>query len=198
LTMSAATDDLYKELKAATKRANQRLVRLEQADEISFAYKHAKNDIRNVLGKDTGLPRFEVRKDMSYGELEKRLKYVNKFLNSASSTQKGMKAVIKKRDATLMARYGIKNVSELHRIFKEEDFDKVKELLPSTMVVQSISDAINEGMSADTIEEKLEILLLHSKDEYLIDKWHELLKQKPVELEPNPFEGVNEFGEDIE
>ena len=171
----SATDDLYAELKAATKRANQRLVRLEQAGETSYAYAKAENDIRTVLGKETGKVRFDVRKSMTYGEMEKQLKYVNKFNRSTSSTRAGMKKTIKKRDKTIFKKYGTKDLSSLYRILSGDSFKKATELLPSSMVVQAVSEALNHGMSADTVTDKLTELLQTENDGYLVDKMNDLL-----------------------
>lgn len=170
-----AKEDLYAELKSATKRANQRLVRLEQRDEKTFAYQKAENDIRNILGKETGKVRFDVRKNMSFGEMEKQLKYANKFNNSVSSTVSGIKKTIKKRDKTILKKYGTKDMSALYRIFASESYHKAIELLPSSMVVQAVSDAINQGMSSDTIEDKLTEFIKSENDGYLIDRMNELL-----------------------
>lgn len=171
----SAKEDLYSELKKAVKVANQRMVRLEKKDELTPAYKIAVNNITNILGKDTGKPRFKSRKSMDYNEMEKELKFVKQFNNSVSSTITGMKQVVKKRSATLYKKYGATQLEPLYRILSSESYKKLTELLPSAMVVRAINDALNNGMHEDTIQDKLGSLISQESDEFLIDKMNDML-----------------------
>lgn len=175
--MSQNSDELYKELQQATKRANQRLVRLEQKGELTPAYKIAENDIRNILENKTGKPRFKANKNMSYNQMQQQLKYVNKFNNSKSSTVTGMKDIIKKRDATITKRYGTekKKLTPLYRILSSDTYKKMTELLPSSMVVQSVSEALNRGASEKGIVGALKRTLKNENDDFLIDYMTEAL-----------------------
>lgn len=173
----SATDDLYKELKQASKKANQRMVRLEQSGETTPAYKIAVNDIENMLGKKSGKSRFSARKSMTYNEMQKELKYVNKFNNSVSSTKSGMKSIVKKRSATLHKKYGATKLEPLYRILSSESYKKLTELLPSSMVVTAVSDALNRGADENDIEWKLSQLLGNENDDFLIDSMNEMLDE---------------------
>ena len=173
----SARDDLYAELKKSAKKANQRMVRLEQADQLSHAYKIAVNDIQNIIGKESGKPRFSYRKSMSYNEIQQELKYVNRFNNSTSSTQKGMKETVKKRNKTLEKRYGATKLNSLNKILSSESFKKLSELLPSTMVAQSVSDALNNHAESEKIEDILKKLIANESDEYLVDEMNNMLSE---------------------
>lgn len=172
----SARDDLYTELVKSVKKANQRLVRLEQADQLSHAYKIAVNDIQNMLGKESGKPRFSYRKSMTFNEIQKELKYVNRFNSSTSSTISGMKATVKKRSKTLSKKYGATQLNSLFKILSSESFKKLSELVPSAMVVQSVSDALNRQIDPDDIESALKKLIGQETDDYLIDTMSEMLE----------------------
>lgn len=171
----SATEDLYAQLKREAKKANQRLVRLEHTDNITPAYKIAKNNIQNVLGKESGKPRFSYRKSMDYNEMQHEMKYINQFNKSASSTATGMKAVVKKRDATLTKKFGATKLNPLYKILSSESYKKLSELVPSSMVVQSISDALNRGAKPRSITSSLKKLIGQESDEYLVDSMNDML-----------------------
>lgn len=173
--MTAKESDLYAELRAAAKRANQRLVRLEQAQVDSPAYKIAVNDIENTLNMKSGKPRFSVSKNMTYNQMQKEMKVVNRFLNSTSSTRRGMTVTIKKRSSTLYKRYGATKLDSLFRILSSESYKKLAELLPSGQVVQAVSDALNNGASEKSVDKTLKKLIKQESDEYLIDTMNDML-----------------------
>lgn len=170
-------DKLYAELVKATKRANQRLVRLEQRHTETPAYKIALNDITTTLGKKSGIPRFSVRKGMTFNEIERELKYTNKFLKSASSTTVGMKAVVKKRSKTLSKKFGATRLNELFTVLSSESFKRLSELVPSAMIVQSVSDALNNGASSADIKSTLADLISRESDEFLVDSMNSMLEE---------------------
>lgn len=193
--MPKGKDDLYAELKAAAKRANQRLVRLEHNNELTPAYKITVNDIQNVLGKSAGKPRFKYNKSMSFNEMEQQLKYVNKFNNSVSSTVTGMRTVIKKRNATIYKKYGTKNTTDLYRVLNSDEYKKAKELLPSSMIVQAVSDALNRGVHPDNAIDALKQLLEGENDEYLVDTMNDLLEDLDVGNN-SAFDDDNEYDDE--
>lgn len=172
-------DALYKELKAKTKRANQRIVRLESRGENTPALKIAKNDITNILQNKNTKGRFLARKSMTYAEMEKQLKYTNKFLNSVSSTVTGMKNTLSKRAKTLQKRFGVSSgkISDIYRIFESEAFKKASELLPSSMVVQAVSESLDSDIPSSDIIKVLEDLQKTENDVYLYDRLTELLDE---------------------
>lgn len=81
----------YKELRAKAKRANQRLVRLEQMDVNSPAYQAAQAKLE-ILGRqragDRGR-RFSETGKATYNEMQILNKVLDEFLGMETSTQKG-------------------------------------------------------------------------------------------------------------
>lgn len=183
--MSAKTD-LFAELKAATKRANQRMLRLERAGEISPAYAVALNDMREILNRP-GDSRFKYNKSMSYNDMQRELRYTNKFLRSVSSTRSGMKQIAKRRAKTLKSRFGVAtdNLSNLYRVLSGGAYKRAAELLPSAMVVSTVNDALEMGKTSDDINAGLDRFLLDEKDEFLLDALREDLD---LDDPDDPFE----------
>ena len=121
--------ELLKEYKRLAKKADQRLVRIEKeaasggkyASMINFAYKKAQLDIRKWSGE--GSKRFNVRAPTSTVSLKAKIRDIEDFLSSASSTIKptkenavynekgeliggGMQLTFDKRAQTLNTKFG--------------------------------------------------------------------------------------------
>lgn len=193
----SAYHELKRALKAETKRANQRMVRLEKAALHTPAYDIATNTIRNVLGKETGKTRFNVTKNMSYNDMQVMLKHASKFNKSASSTVSGMKAVVKQRERTLYERYGVRgddNLNILYQVLTGDEFKKLSALIPSSMVVESITDAISNGMNAHDVNTVINNLLDGENDEFLydsmVDMFEDEINSGNYDL---PFDDDNEY-----
>ena len=163
--------DLYAELKAAEKRANQRLLRLERRDELTPAYRIAVNEIRESLGRKSGLPRFSSRKSMTYNDMQKELSYINRFNSSVSSTITGMRKTVKQRLDTLQKHYDItkSKTTDLFRVLSSSEYKKATELMPSALIVSLVSDALNKGAPSDDIISVLERIQSSEKDSYIVD-----------------------------
>lgn len=89
---------LFEELKKLSKRANQRLVRLERrfSKKDSWAAKKLRDrlDIKS-LDAWTGSGRIKANKSMTEIQMKATIKAVNQFLNSATSTKTGIDRVRK-------------------------------------------------------------------------------------------------------
>lgn len=183
--MSAKKDELYKELKAATKQANKRMDKLERENALTPAYKIAANSIKNDLKRSLtkeqnskiAVPRFKASEKMSFNQMQKELKHVNRFNNSASSTITGMKEVVKRRNETLYNKYGAKHLNSLYKILASDEYKKAAELLPSAMVVQAVSETINRGVDPTDIKSVLEKLIKSENDDYLLDDMNDMLDE---------------------
>ena len=89
--------ELYTELKKLAKRANQRLVRLEREFGINtWASKKLQNRlVADPLQAWTSKNRVRVNKSMNITQMRATLKAVNQFLNSKTSTKRGIKQIKK-------------------------------------------------------------------------------------------------------
>lgn len=96
--MASRSDEqtrLFNELKKLSKRANQRLVRLEREfGKDTWASKNLRNRLDTTpLNAWTERGRVRVAKSMSITQLRATIKATNQFLNSATSTKTGIKRV---------------------------------------------------------------------------------------------------------
>lgn len=94
--MNQQQTELFNELKKLSKRANQRIVRLER--EFGYTDVWAVKKLRNKLEVSTLLAwtskgRVAVNKSMTSIQMKATIKAVNQFLNSATSTKTGIKKV---------------------------------------------------------------------------------------------------------
>lgn len=98
INMSAEQERLYNELKKLTKRANQRLVRLERYSgrTDSWAAKRLKEKLEiEKLQAWTGKNRIRLNKKMTITQLKAVTKATEQFLKSKTSTKRGIEKVKK-------------------------------------------------------------------------------------------------------
>lgn len=111
-------DDLLKEFRKLAKRADQRLVRMEQAGKTNVgAYRGA---MRRVSQFSPGGKRFNVKVPKDVRAVRARISAVREFLAAETSTAKGRKAVSKRIRDTIRDKYGldIKNDDQLTAVFE--------------------------------------------------------------------------------
>lgn len=163
-------------LKKAVKIANDRLYKLERRGLNTPAYEIAMNDIKNIVGKDAR--RFKANAKMSYNDMQRALKYVNKFINYDTSTVSGLKKVMSRRDKTMTKKYGVNGAAKLNTLYKvlsSSTYSKLAELIPSEMVVSAVTESIQNGKSGEDIMQVMEFALLSENDTFLADELEELL-----------------------
>lgn len=106
-----AYDAMVKEYRKLAKKADQRLVRLESlADQkgynnvLSWAYRKAMKDIKYWAGQDA--ERFNTKAPNNMNLLKAKIRDIQNFLESATSTKKGITTTYKKRADTINKRFG--------------------------------------------------------------------------------------------
>ena len=99
--------ELFTELKKLSKRANQRIVRLERAfGKDTWATKYLKEKLEaEPLQAWTISGRVRVNKSMTVTQMKATIKATKEFLNSSISTRRGIKKAKLKAIQTLKTRY---------------------------------------------------------------------------------------------
>lgn len=129
---------LEKEYRKLAKRADQRLVRLEQLAKspehsgvLNFAYRKAQRDIRAWSGESAS--RFNTKPPSNTNQLKAKIADIKRFLSSASSTigrtaeTKGIRKIYQDRADTINERYGTDfNWRDLARLFESNLYKKIK------------------------------------------------------------------------
>lgn len=135
---------LLAEYKKLAKRADQRMVRLEQAakrgGEMSaateYSYRKAQRDAEYYsAGKSK---RFNAQTPKTNKALKAKINAINDFLESPTSTIKGIKNIYKKRADALNASYGTNfRWQELADFFNSATWKKLISEIPSDLVMKA-------------------------------------------------------------
>ena len=130
MTKKSEYDALMKEYRKLAKRADQRLVRLEQLSQqdsfvsvLKYSYKNAMKSIKKWSGEMA--TRFNTKPPGTEKELRGKLSDIKKFLSRVTSTKKGIISVYKKRANTLNTKYGTDFTwQDLGYFFESPEFEK--------------------------------------------------------------------------
>lgn len=154
--MSEYTDLLAK-YKRLAKRADQRLVRIEQYSNLkyykgikSYSYKKA---IKAITGYNENSRRFNAKKSTpkTLEGLKTQIKAMETFLNSPTSTKRGLNKVYKQRVDTINKKYGTSFTwQELAIFFDSGLAEKMDAKLGSRTMLQTIGKL--QAMKSDVIE----------------------------------------------
>lgn len=126
----AKYDDLLKEYNLLAMRADKRLQRLEKLATqehyhgvLSFAYARAMRDIKSWSGsKGT---RFKTKPPATVQQLQAKINDMKTFLDSPTSTKKGINNIYKQRAKTTNERYGTNFTWKDLASYYESDLSKV-------------------------------------------------------------------------
>lgn len=187
---------LEKEYRKMAKRADQRLVRLEQLAKLpeysgvlNFAYRKAQRDIRAWSGENAS--RFNTKPPSNTNQLKAKIADIKRFLESASSTigktkeTKGIKEIYQDRADTINERYGTDfNWRDLARLFESNLYKKIKskddyDSKTEMQTIANISANFNEIKQAIRKDREVNIDTLDEVENFAIN------------------EMINQYGKDI-
>lgn len=141
--------ELVKEYRKLAKRADQRLVRLEALSRSSkyesvlkYAYRVAAKNIESY-GSVKNRPRFNTKPPENSNTLQAKINDIKHFLESVSSTKKGIVSIYEKRAETLnktMGLYGGEKFTwqELADFFQSKSYEKLASMFGSKTVFDTI------------------------------------------------------------
>ncbi len=142
--MALKKDELYQELLKDIKKANTRIRALEQDPNVnSYALDIAKKDIKTYLKRKQKKTRFRVNKKMSYNDLQKEKRAVDKFLKSKSSLKSEIKKFTKQQEESFKAVRGWslndKEKKHIYKFLNSGVYKKLKSLdIPSDTIINEI------------------------------------------------------------
>lgn len=163
-------NELFNELRKLAKRANQRIVRLERFTGRQDAWAVA--NLRNRLDTEklnawTPKGRIKYNKSMNITELRATIKATKNFLNSATSTKRGIRKVIQKQIKGLGLSLDIeeKDAEFFYRLFEDTDYTF---FVPKYITASAMNDLIQESIeyryNVDRYLEALEIYITIGND----------------------------------
>ena len=131
--------ELFNELKKLSKRANQRIVRLEREfGKDTWATKYLKEKLTTEpLQAWTISGRVRVNKSMTVTQMKATIKATKEFLNSSISTKRGVKKAKQKAIKTLKTRFStdVSDISyeeaeALTSFFEDKEVNSVTNFIP--------------------------------------------------------------------
>lgn len=163
-------NELFNELRKLAKRANQRIVRLERFTGRQDAWAVA--NLRNRLDTEklnawTSKGRIKYNKSMNITELRAVIKATKNFLNSVTSTKRGIEEVRQKQIKGLGLSLDIeeKDAEFFYRLFEDTDYTF---FVPKYILASAMNDIIQESIeyryNVDRYLEALEIYITIGND----------------------------------
>lgn len=139
IKLSSEEQKLYNELKLLSKRANQRIVRLERKyGKNTWATKYLKEKLEvEPLQAWTSSGRVKVNKSMTPTQMKATIKATKEFLKSNISTQRGVKKAKQKAISTLQTKFSSEKkditnaeAESLYHFFEDNEVNKITSYIP--------------------------------------------------------------------
>lgn len=179
--ISQEQKELYEELKKLAKRANQRIVRLEREfGKDKWAVKNLRDRLdTQKLNAWTKTGRIKYNKSMNITELRAVIKATKQFLNSQTSTKRGIKQVRKKQIESLRIslstdekEFTFEEAETFYRLFEDTDYTFFirKYDIPASAFNDLIQEAKEYNKTFDDFLENLEIYITIGNDKELLTR----------------------------
>lgn len=141
IELNKEQQSLYNELKKLSKRANQRIVRLEREfGKDTWATRKLRDKLEvEPLQAWTRSGRVRVNKSMTKAQMEATIKATKEFLSKPTSTRRGIKKARKTGIETLRTRYGAKatagamtdeEAEALYNLFEDNEVNSITNFVP--------------------------------------------------------------------
>lgn len=163
--------ELFNELKKLSKRANQRIVRLERAfGKDTWATKYLKEKLAvEPLQAWTLSGRVRVNKNMTVTQMKATIKATKEFLNSSISTRRGIKKAKQKAIQTLKIRFSTdvsdityKEAEALTMFFEDFEVNKITNFIPGSDVLAVIEEAREQNNDYETFSSQMESIIQYN------------------------------------
>lgn len=157
--------ELFNELKKLSKRANQRIVRLEREfGKDTWATKYLKEKLATEpLQAWSVSGRVKVNKSMTVIQMKATIKATKEFLNSSISTKRGVKKAKQKAIKTLKTRFStdVSDISyeeaeALTSFFEDKEVNSVTNFIPGSDVLAIIEEAREKQNDYSTFTSQME------------------------------------------
>lgn len=158
---SAEYQAAYKEYISLAKKADQRLVRIEKYSQQeyykgvkSYSYKRALEDIKHWSGKDA--KRFNTKPPERFDSLQAKIRDIKQFLESKTSTKKGIKEMYQKRADTLNENQGTNFTwQEIARYFEKSSTKTLEGVYSSGVLLRASYIIKRDKITAKNVDKVL-------------------------------------------
>lgn len=170
--LTAEEQELFNELKKLSKRANQRIVRLERAfGKDTWATKYLKEKLESEpVQAWTTKGRVRVNKSMTPIQMRATIKATKEFLNSSISTQRGVKRAKIKAIKTLKTRFStdVSDISyeeaeALTKFFEDNEVNGITNFIPGSDALAIIEEAREMKHDYTTFASQMESIIKYNK-----------------------------------
>lgn len=164
--------ELFNELKKLSKKANQRIVRLERNfGKNSWATKYLKEKLETEpVQAWTTKGRVKVNKSMSLVQMRATIKATKEFLNSSISTKRGIKKAKQKAIKTLKTRFSTdvsdityEEAEALTNFFDDKEVNGITNFIPGSDVLAVIEEAREKKNDYITFASQMEAIVRYNK-----------------------------------
>lgn len=192
--------ELYNELKKLSKRANQRIVRLERAfGKDTWATRYLKEKLSTEpLGAWTLSGRVKVNKSMSATQMRATIKFTKEFLNSKISTKKGVKEAKQKAIKTLKVRFSTdvsdlsnEEAESLYNFFEDKEVNGITNFIPGSDVLPVIETAREYNYTYENFYDTITGYIKYNKGKGNIEKLLRKIYTKYVFRGNNNTDDIN-------
>lgn len=159
---------LFDELKKLSKKANQRIVRLEREfGKDTWATKYLKEKLEaEPLQAWTKKGRVKVNKSMSLTQMKATIKATKEFINSSISTKRGIKKAKQKAIKTLKIRFSTdvseisyKEAEALTMFFEDKEVNGITNFIPGSNVLPVIEEAREQNTDYSSFASQMESII---------------------------------------
>lgn len=142
-----AGETLEHQYKRLAKQADQRMVRLEKLaskadynNVLQFSYARARKDIEHWSKTSKGKPRFNKDMPDNAKQLEAKIRDMQTFLTSPTSTKAGIDSVFKARADTINKKYGTNFTwQDLSTFFDSSGYERADKSFGSKTILKAIA-----------------------------------------------------------
>lgn len=177
--LTSEQQELYNELKKLSKRANQRLVRLERNfGENTWASRKLKARLEsNPLQSWTSTGRVALRKDMTITQLRATIKATQQFLNSKTSTKRGITQVKKTTLKAIAQSMGVDgdNISDseaeaLYDMLSDDYVTDIIRFIPASELWALVEDAKEQNDTKEQFIDRIKDYIDFGNDVDMVNK----------------------------
>lgn len=175
--MTQKYKSLLTEYRQKAKRADQRMVRLEKAadsgkisDATHYAYHRAVNDIESWGGGKSGLFRFNTKPPTTTAGLKAKIKDIDRFLQSETSTVTGIREVYDKRAETFTQKTGTAWTREDLKMFDDERLQRLMDKYGSKTVYRQLANIKRKIAKAKGSGRSINAVLLGGMHKGTVDR----------------------------
>ena len=186
---SKSYEDLLKDYRRMAKTADQRLVRLESysndpyfATATKWSYARAMRDIQAWDGEEA--KRFNTSPPPTKRSLIAKMKDIETFLESKTSTKRDIINVYKRRADTINKNYGTKFTwQSMAKYYESADAEKADKIYGSKTLVKAIAVIQSKGKKAvEAIQKADDSVIMETDDKMVQEVVNYLLKDKGFDV----------------